>query len=467
MARFTLRSEMPVPAEVLYDWHARPATFQRLAPPWESVRVAEKPTEFGDGHRVTIRANILGPITKDWVAELFECVPGQQFRDRQLKGPFAEWVHTHRMIADGPTSWLEDDIEYRIPFGALGRLFGSGIVRKKLEAMFAYRHWLTASDLRREQLYGSKKLTIGITGSNGLVGNALAYLLGSAGHRVVRFVRSEPKVPWLDGSMTRLWKPTEPCPPSLLEGLDALVHLAGDGIADGRWSAAKKARIRDSRVTPTRHLATAVAAAKTPIFLAASAIGGYGDTGDRAVDEDAPLGKGFLADICREWEDATTPAETEATRVVRLRIGVVLTPQGAALGKQLLAFQFGVGAVLGSGRQWVSWIGLNDLLAAIQHALHTPSLRGAVNLTAPEPVTNRVFGRELASVLGRPYLFTIPRTVLRVMFGEMTDAVLLGSMRVLPQKLLASGFTFEHNHLREALTNMLGLRRGVGVSALS
>ncbi|MGL6072682.1 MAG: TIGR01777 family oxidoreductase [Fimbriiglobus sp.] len=457
MARFTLRSEMPVTAAELYDWHSRPATFQRLAPPWEKVWVVGKPTEFGDGHRVTLRAKVLGPIHKDWVAELSECIPGQQFKDTQLSGPFAEWVHTHRMIADGPTSWLEDDIQYRLPLGFLGRIFGSGLVKSKLTAMFRYRHWLTSSDLRRQQQYAHHpRLTVGITGSNGLIGNALAYFLGSAGHTVVRFVRQEPTSPYLDGSTTRLWNPNEPCPQELLTGLDSLIHLAGDGIAEGRWTTAKKARIRESRVTPTQHLAQAVADAKLSSFLSASAVGYYGDAGDTLLDEDAPVGQGFLAEICRDWETATMLAVEAGIRTMNLRIGVVQTPQGAALGKQLTPFSLGVGAVLGSGKQWVSWITLNDLIAAIQHCLLTPSLQGPVNLVAPEPVTNRDYGRELASVLRRPFLFTIPRPVLKILFGEMAEAALLASMKAIPKKLIESGFVFDHPTLTPALRNLLG-----------
>jgi uncharacterized protein len=458
VAKFHKISPMPVSAKELYDWHARSAAFLRLAPPWEKVRVVAQEGEFGDGHKVTLRANIVGPIAKDWVAELFEVIPGEQFRDKQLSGPFASWVHTHRMIAEGKTSLLEDDIDYQLPLGWLGRTFGSGIARAKLVAMFAYRHWLTESDLRRHAMFADKKrLTVGITGASGLIGNALAYFLSAGGHKVVRFVRSEVKpAKFDDGTTSVRWNPQEPIPPKLLEGLDAVIHLAGDGIADGRWTKAKKDRIVNSRILPTRFLAQAVAESKVKVFLSGSAIGCYGDTGDDIVDESSPIGTGFLADVAREWEAATDVARVAGVRTVLLRTGIVQTPQAGALAKQLLPFRMGSGAVLGSGRQWVSWITLNDLLGAVNHALLTDSISGPVNLVAPNPVTNRVYGRVLAKVLQRPYLFTAPAPVLRMMFGEMADAALLASTRVLPKKLLDAGFVFDHPELEPALKNLLG-----------
>jgi len=459
MDRFTLRSTVPAPASALYDWHARPAAFARLAPPWERVKVASVVGGFGDGQRVTLRATLVGPVAKDWVAELFEVVPGRQFRDRQLRGPFAEWTHTHRFLADGPdASVLEDDIDYRLPLGGLGRLFGGDLVRGKLAALFAYRHAVTASDLRRHAPFaGRPRLTVGVTGSSGLIGNELAYFLGAGGHRVVRLVRGPVKpAAYDDGTTARTWTPDAPLDPATLEGLDAVIHLAGDGIADGRWTAAKKARIRDSRVGPTSRLAEAVVAAKVPVLLSASAVGVYGDRGDEVLTEDSALGTGFLADVGKGWEGPTHLAAAAGVRVVNLRIGVVLTPKGGALGKQLRAFQFANGAVLGEGHQWVSWVTMNDLIGGIHHALMTESVRGPVNLTAPNPETNRNFGRALADVLNRPFLLTVPAPALRVLFGELADAALLASIRVQPARLTASGFAFDHPELEPALRSVLG-----------
>ena len=459
MERFAVRSPVPVSAAAVFDWHARPAAFSRLIPPWERVTVRAIAGGFGDGQRVTLRAKIAGPVGKDWVAELFEVVPGRQFRDRQLSGPFAAWTHTHRFIPDGPdASTLEDDIEYRLPLGGLGRAFGGGFVRHKLAAMFAYRHAVTASDLRRHAQFSARpRLAVGITGSSGLIGNELAYFLSAGGHRVVRLVRGPVKpAAFDDGTTSRTWTPDAPLDPATLAGLDAVIHLAGDGIADGRWTAAKKARIRDSRTGPTHRLAEAVVAAKVPVFLSASAVGIYGSRGDEVLTEHSTLGTDFLADVGKAWEGPTRLAADAGVRVVNLRIGVVQTPRGGALGKQLLAFQAGNGAVLGGGGQWVSWITLNDLIGGVHHALMTDDLRGPINLTAPHPVTNRVYGRTLAAVLGRPFVLTVPAPALRVLFGELADAALLSSACVVPTRLTETGFAFDHPELEPALRSVLG-----------
>lgn len=458
---FTLRSPMPVPAADVFAWHARPAAFARVQPPWESAELVDVAGPFADGQRLTIRAKV-GPVGLTWVAEVFGVVPGAEFRDRQLSGPFAEWEHAHRFIPAGETgSFLEDHVEYRVPFGFPGRLFGGGVVRDKLARMFAYRHAVTASDLRRHAAV-PEKIAVGITGSRGLIGSDLARFLAAGGHPVTRFVRGNVKKTAVDdGTTSRPWNPETAVDPRSFDGLDAVVHLAGDGIADGRWSAAKKARIRDSRVGPTRRLAEAVAASyratgRPRVLVSGSAIGVYGDTGDREVDEDSPAGTGFLADVGREWEAATEPAQAAGVRVVRLRTGVVLSPKGGALAKQLPAFRAGGGAVLGGGDQWVSWITIGDAVGAIHHALTRESVRGPVNLVAPGAVTNRVFGRVLAKVLRRPYLLTLPAPALRVAFGELADAALLASTRVAPRRLTESGFAFDHPDLAAALKFVLG-----------
>jgi uncharacterized protein (TIGR01777 family) len=233
-------------------------------------------------------------------------------------------------------------------------------------------------------------------------------------------------------------------------------HLAGEPIAEGRWTAAKKQRIRQSRVGPTRRLAEVLAAAGVKTLIAASAIGIYGDRGDEELTEASEPGTGFLAEVGREWEAATEPARMAGVRVINLRIGVVLSPRGGALAKQLPAFNLGAGAVLGHGQQWLSWISISDLVGAIHHLLQTETVSGPVNAVAPEPITNRVFGRVLARVLKRPYLATIPAPMLRLMFGELADAALLSSQRVFPRVLMQSGFAFDHPELEPALRFLLG-----------
>jgi uncharacterized protein (TIGR01777 family) len=460
---FALRSPMPVSAAELYDWHARPGAFERLNPPWEPVSVVGREGAFGTApFRVRIRTPVLGPVKTTFLSEAFDFRPGEGFKDRQLTGPFAAWTHTHTMTPDGPDrSVLEDRIDYRLPLGGLGRLFGGGLVRKRLGRMFAYRHALQQSDFRRHAPYHDRpRLTIAVTGSRGLIGTDLVPFLTTGGHRVVRLVTGTPNPPPFDDGTTWVgWKPDARPDPAVLAGCDAVIHLAGDNVADGRWSAKKKRRILDSRTIPTRHLADAIAALpadrRPKVFVSASAIGYYGDRGDEELTEESLPGTGFFRDVCEAWEAAASPAADAGVRVVHPRIGVVLTPKGAALGKQLAAFKAGGGAVLGRGTQWVAWVTVNDVVGALHHCL-MEDVSGPVNFTAPHPVTNRDFTKTLARVLRRPAVLRLPRAALHVLFGEIADAALLVSLRVLPRKLLDSGFAFDHTELEAGLRFLLG-----------
>jgi uncharacterized protein (TIGR01777 family) len=276
-----------------------------------------------------------------------------------------------------------------------------------------------------------------LTGSSGLVGSALAPALTAAGHNVTRLVHSRP---WPD-----------------LAGHDAVVNLAGDNIATGRWTPEKKARIRDSRVQLTRRLSESLAKLTPPpkVLVSASAIGYYGNRGDEVMRDESLPGLDFLAGVCCDWEAAAKPAAEAGIRVVHLRFGVILTAAGGALAKMLTPFKLGAGGVIGNGRQWMSWIALDDVVGAIQHALATESLRGPVNTVAPHPVTNREFTRTLGRALGRPTLFSMPAFAARLALGEVADVLLLASQRVEPAKLLASGYRFQFPDLENTLRRLL------------
>jgi uncharacterized protein (TIGR01777 family) len=243
-----------------------------------------------------------------------------------------------------------------------------------------------------------------------------------------------------------------------LEGLDAVVHLAGENIAEGSWTAEKKARIRDSRVKGTRLVSKALAGLnqKPRVLVCASAIGFYGDRGAEILTEQSPAGSGFLADVCQEWEAATEPAAQAGIRVVNMRIGIVLTPRGGALQKMLLPFKFGVGGVMGDGRQYWSWVSIDDVIGAIYHAITNDALSGPVNAVAPRAATNAEFTKTLGRVLSRPTLFPMPAFLARLALGEMADALLLASTRVEPARLLNSGYSFRHADLEGALRFLLG-----------
>ena len=290
-------------------------------------------------------------------------------------------------------------------------------------------------------------MKIGVTGASGLIGSALLPVLLEAGHEAVRFVRSAADAPG-----ERRWDPaSRRLEPQAVEDLDAVVHLAGVGVADSRWTPAYRKQILDSRVDGTSAVSQAVATAGTPVLLSASAIGFYGDTGDRLTDESGPRGAGFLSDVCAQWEAATAPAEAAGVRVAHLRTGIVITSRGGAFAKQLPIFKAGLGAPLGSGRQWWSWISLRDEVAAIVHLL-AADVRGPVNLVGPSPLTNREATKVIGQVLHRPTLpVPIPGFVLKAALGPFAQEGVLIGQRLVPRGLEASGFTFADRDLASAV----------------
>jgi uncharacterized protein (TIGR01777 family) len=293
-----------------------------------------------------------------------------------------------------------------------------------------------------------------VSGTSGLIGSTLVPALAGEGDSVTRLVRSSRQA----GADTLRWDPDAGVLDRAgLEGIDAVVHLSGETVA-GRWSEAKKARILESRRRSTRLLAEAVAALERPpqAFVCASAVGYYGNGGAERLTEDSRPGKGFLAEVVREWEAATRPAAEAGTRVVNLRFGIVLSREGGALAQMLTPFRLGVGGPLGSGRQYMSWIALDDVVGVVQHALRSTDLSGPVNTSAPEPVTNKDFARTLGRVLRRPALLPVPPLVLRLMFGEFADEGLLWGQRAVPAKLAASGHSFRFPELEGALRHVLG-----------
>jgi uncharacterized protein (TIGR01777 family) len=292
-----------------------------------------------------------------------------------------------------------------------------------------------------------------LSGASGMVGSALRARLGGT---VIQLVRRAPQ------SSTELhWDPAAAVPiadTGPIEGLDAAIHLSGANLAARRWTPAYRREINASRVDSTRALATLLAGLRRPprAMLVASAVGIYGDRGDELLDENSAPGRGFLAGLCREWEAAAAPASAAGIRVVDMRFGVVLAPKAGALAKMLPLFRLGLGGRLGSGKQWISWISLTDLVSAALFLLESPTLRDAVNLTAPHPVTNSQFTRTLARLLHRPAMLPAPGFALRLALGPMADETLLSSTRALPRKLLDAGFRFAQPTIEEALRRDVG-----------
>jgi uncharacterized protein (TIGR01777 family) len=297
---------------------------------------------------------------------------------------------------------------------------------------------------------------VAVTGASGLIGSTLVPFLTAGGHEVVRLVRRSPR-----GEDEIAWDPAaDEIDGAALEGVEAVVHLSGENLASGRWTDARKRRLRDSRVGTTRLLARALAKLdhRPRVLVSASAVGYYGSQGDRWLTEESPAGDDFLARLTADWEAAAAPAAEAGIRVVHPRSGVVLSPKGGALSKMLLPFKAGLGGVVGPGTQFMSWVALDDALAAVQHALVNEGLEGPFNLTSPEPATNREFTRTLGKVLGRPTLAPVPAFALRLALGEdMADCTLLASQRAKPEKLLATGYAFRFPTLESALRHVLGL----------
>lgn len=291
-----------------------------------------------------------------------------------------------------------------------------------------------------------------LSGVSGPIGAALLPALSQSGHQLVRLVRGD-----ASGDAQISWDPSKSISPDAVSGFDAVIHLAGESIV-GRWTQAKKARIRQSRVLGTRNLTAALAKAAQPprVLISASAIGFYGDRGDELLREDSASGQGFLPEVCREWEQAVAPANAAGIRTVNIRTGVVLSEKGGALQAMLLPFKLGLGGRIGSGQQWLSWIDVQDVVGGIQHVLNKEAVSGPVNLVAPNPVTNAEFTKTLASVLHRPAVFPMPAFAARLVFGQMGDELLLASQRVEPSKLVSNGYTFQYSGLRKSLQHVLG-----------
>src|SRR5688500_8126722 len=293
-----------------------------------------------------------------------------------------------------------------------------------------------------------------ISGSHGLVGSALIELLTRNGHEIVRLVRHEPK----SGAAEVLWNPEKGViDKERLEGFEAVVHLAGENIAEGRWTSEKKRAILESRVKGTTLLSETLATLKTPpaVLLSATAIGYYGNRGDELLTETSAPGNDFLAHVCQQWENATKPASEKGIRTVLSRFGIILDANGGALAKMLTPFQMGVGGRIGNGKQWMSWIALDDVAGAIQFMLRDRFVNGPVNFVAPHPVTNAEFTKTLGSVLSRPTFIPVPAFGVRLAFGEMADALLLSSQRVVPEVLQARGFAFAWPRLELTLKHLL------------
>lgn len=454
MRVFKKRSTIDVPVDKLFAWHARNGAILRLTPPWAPLKLkSRKGKGIDKGVQVCFDMRLFGmPVV--WEAEHIEYQENRLFKDRQTKGPFALWEHTHRFHEDGNSrSVMEDRVAYKLPMGICSLPFYPH-ARKELTRIFDYRHRVLKYDLEHYADKGPPKRIL-ISGASGTIGSILAPFLRTCGHEVIRLVRK-------DGDLAedeRFWDPYSGVLDMAAVGpVDAVISLNGVDISRGKWTPEQKRRIIDSRINPTRLLVEKMAAMERPpsVFISSSAIGLYGEGGNRILNEESRVGDSFISEVCHRWEQASLPAQDAGIRTIQLRIGVVLTPAGGALARMELPFRLGCGSRLSHGRQYMSWISMDDTLGGILHILENESVQGPVNLTAPNPVTNKVFTRTLGRVFSRPAPFVIPRWVATLLWGDMGKETLMTSARVVPDKLTQSGFTFQHDTLEPALRDMLG-----------
>jgi uncharacterized protein (TIGR01777 family) len=442
-------SVVDAPIYEVFDWHTRPGAFTRLAPPWQPVRVVAEADSLQSG-----RAELGLPGGLRWVADHQpdSYDPPRRFVDSIGTEGLASlpvrlavrWRHTHDFEElDGERTRVTDRVATPVPARAL-------------RAMFRYRHRQLADDIgvhRHAAAQGLAPATVAVTGSSGLVGSQLTAFLSTGGHRVIRLVRHA-----ATKSDERQWNPDDP-DPALLAGVDAVIHLAGASIA-GRFTEEHRAAIRDSRIGPTRRLAELIAksADRPKVLISASAVGYYGyDRGDQTLTEDSERGDGFLADVVAEWENATAPAEQAGVRVVRVRTGIVQSPRGGTLRLLRPLFAAGLGGRVGNGQQWLSWIGIDDLVDVYHRGLWDADLSGPVNAVAAEPVRNVDYTRTLAHVLRRPALLPVPSLGPRLLLGEQGARELAcASQRVLPARLQQADHRFRRPDLEQTLRHLLG-----------
>jgi uncharacterized protein len=465
-------TEIDHPQSELFDYHARPGAIDRLIPPWERVKIVRRGRSIEPGAEVLI-ANKMGPISLHWLARHTILDPPNHFRDIQVYGPFRSWVHDHRLESlSASRSKLTDSVDYELPFGPLGAL-GKGFVRKKLESMFSYRHQVTRFDLdlRRSLLAPSgngpqRPIRVAISGSTGMIGQRICSLATVLGIQVVRICRPKtrpddagdlplPRVV-LDGSEWLAGK-------EHVEDLDAVIHLGGHGIADGRWTTTTKSKILESRVRSTEGLVRALSKLANPPkrFVCASGLGVYGDRGEAIMDENSQpesrLGRSpisFLGQVSEAWEQAARGFESFGPVAIG-RLGIVLDTRQGALAKMLPIFRFCLGGPLGSGKQYWSWIHIDDASASFLHLAIRPDVGGVYNLCAPDCPTNREFTRTLARAINRFAVLPAPSWGLRTVLGQMADELLLASTRAVPTRLIEGSFAFRYPQLEAALRSLV------------
>ena len=454
-SRYIHQACYPCSAAELFTWHSREGALERLLPPWERATILARQGGIEPGGHVLLRMKT-GPISYHWQARHTDCQPPVMFRDIQERGPFAHFSHTHQFSDTPQGALLTDQIEYALPGHRYLPTVLTHQVDKSLQRMFRYRAAVLRDDILLHQRYSKRQLRILISGASGVLGRVLVPLLTTGGHQVTTLVRRRP----VAGGKEIFWDPAQGILDRItLPEVDAVIHLAGEYIGLKRWDMATRARVIASRVESTRLLTEAIAAQNKPptVFLGASAIGYYGDCGQAEVTEDHPAGTDFISTVCQAWEQAAEPARQAGIRTVMMRMGVGLSQTGGALQRLLSLRPLGVIRRFGTGNQLISWISIDDMVAAMLHCLVTPTLTGPINIAAPQPASNQELMTILAEISRLPRLPALPAALLQLIYGQMASEIVLSSCRVSVARLTASGFTFRHPSLAETLRHQLGI----------
>ena len=444
----------------LWAWYNSDGAFRRIMPEWEGI----KPINAGrlvDGEETIFKVK-LGPFRQKWIARHHSVVSGESFADRMIKGPFGAWNHHHKFesASKGTTSVI-DNVEYKLPLHFFTGWSAGFTVLPRMKQMFEFRSVRVANDLKQIQLTSElPRQKILVSGSTGMIGLQLCAFLEAAGHDVHRLLRPSTKLPTdVDSSKVVVWNDlTGEIIDGDMNGFDTIIHMAGAGIGDKRWSKKRLKLIRDSRIIPTKNLSKIVAGLDNPPrkIICSSAIGYYGNRGTEVLDESSSTGNDILAELCRDWENASNAAKESGINVIHVRTGIVMSPLGGALAKLLLPAKMGAGGPVGGGKQMQSWISLDDEIYAIHHLMMQDSAEGVYNLTAPSPVSQKQFAKTLGRVLRRPSFAPLPGFVIKLLFGQMGKKLVLEGQDVRPTRLIESGFEFTHPELESCLRSCLG-----------
>lgn len=456
-SRLQFRSLINRSPEEVFDWHLKDRMVERCIPLYAKTLILNskgRPNLIGSN--ISFRVKFLAFFSMTVNLEYTEFLPNESFKviakDGPLRGLKYEMIITPQ---SEHTSEIIDTFTFSHSFPKVFNPIMSRIFLKRLLRLLTYKHEIIDQDIGMLRKYPfDKPLKVLISGSHGLIGKNLAYFLEFAGHDVWHLSRSDSKE-----EKALIWNPkTGECDSRQFEGFDVVVHLAGENIGNGRWTKRKKERILQTRSKETENLVQIIKGLKTPpkTFISASAIGYYGNCGNAVVDETSGPGKGlFISEVCEQWERASRELEEKGVRVVQTRFGVVLSSAGGALKKLLTPFKWGVGGKLGSGHQYVSWVAIDDVIGSIYHVIMTPSLHGAVNVVAPNPVPNDILTKKLAKRLNRWIAPPLPEFMIRMILGQKGEELLLTSTRVEPQRLNESGYHFHYPKLSQALEHVV------------